>query len=200
MKIIKPGIILLIVCAVAAALLGYINAITVGPIAEQEALKTATAMAAVLPGAEFGDAVELETPISGADLDTQGEDLSDASIDSYAVGKIDGADAGYAVSAKVKGYGGELSMMVGIDLEGKVTGVSVVSMSETPGLGANCQTDWINQYAGKVAPLTVVKTGNANENQIDAITSATITSKAVTRGVNAVYYAFASGAFEGGAE
>lgn len=200
MKIIKPGIILLIICAVAAALLGYVNSITEEPIAEQNALKTAEAMAAVLPGAEFGDAVVLDTPISGADLDTEGLDLSDAVIDSYAVGTVDGAEAGYAVSTTVSGYGGELSMMVGIDLEGKVTGVSVISMSETPGLGANCQTDWINQYAGKTAPLTVVKTGNADDTQIDAITSATITSNAVTRGVNAAYYAFTSGAFEGGAE
>ena len=195
MKIIKPGIILLIICAVAGALLGYVNSITVDPIEQKDAKKTAEAMEAVLPGADFSAGItELETPISGADFSDDYFDLSDASITSYA-----STDMGYAVNVSTKGYGGTVTMMVGIDNDGIITGVSVISMSETPGLGANCQTSWIDQYEGKIAPLNVVKTGNAGDSEIDAITSATITSKAVTRGVNTVYHAFEEGLFEGGA-
>ncbi|MCD8089848.1 MAG: RnfABCDGE type electron transport complex subunit G [Clostridiales bacterium] len=199
MKILKPGIILLIICAVAAALLGAVNAVTEAPIAEQNAKTTAEAMTVVLAGAEFDEAVELEEPINGGQFSDPNFDLSDANITSYAVGNIDGQAAGYAVSVTTNGYGGDVVMMVGIDLDGVITGVSVTSMSETAGLGANCQTEWIDQYAGKLAPLNVTKTGNAGESEIDAITSATITSKAVTRGVNCVYYAFTEGLFEGGA-
>lgn len=195
MKIIKPGIILLIICAVAAALLGAVNAVTLAPIAEQTAKKTAEAMEVVFEGAEFGGSVDVS--ISGSDLDTAGEDLSDAVITSYAEAMVDGSAAGYAVSVQTNGYGGTLSMMVGIDSEGVITGVSVIDMSETAGLGANCQTEWIDQYQGKVAPITVSKTGAQGDSQIDAITSATITSKAVTRGVNAVYYAFSQGMLGG---
>lgn len=195
MKIIKPGIILLIICAVAAALLGAVNAVTLAPIAEQTAKKTAEAMEVVFEGAEFGGSVEVS--ISGSDLDTAGEDLSDAVITSYAEAMVDGSAAGYAVSVQTNGYGGTLSMMVGIDSEGVITGVSVIDMSETAGLGANCQTEWIDQYQGKIAPITVSKTGAQGDSQIDAITSATITSKAVTRGVNAVYYAFLQGMLGG---
>ncbi len=199
MKILKPGIILLIICAVAGALLGAVNSATEGPIAEQNAKTTAEAMTVVLAGAEFGDAIELDEPINGGQFSDPNFDLSDANITSYAVGTIDGAEAGYAVSVTTNGYGGDVVMMVGIDMDGIITGVSVTSMSETAGLGANCQTEWIDQYAGKIAPLNVTKTGGAGDSEIDAITSATITSKAVTRGVNTVYYAFTEGLFEGGA-
>lgn len=197
MKILKPGIILLIICAVAGALLGAVNSATEGPIAEQNAKTTAEAMTVVLPRAEFGDAVEVE--INGSQFSDPNFDLSDANISSYAVGMVDGAEAGYAVTVTTNGYGGDVVMMVGIDMDGGITGVSVTSMSETAGLGANCQTDWIDQYAGKTAPLNVTKTGSAGDSEIDAITSATITSKAVTRGVNTVYYAFTEGLLEGGA-
>ena len=94
-------------------------------------------------------------------------------------------DTGYAVMASPSGYGGTISMAVGIDKNGTVTGVDIISQSETAGLGSNCTKDeFKNQFIGKTAGIDVVKNG-AKENQIDAISSATITSKAVTSGVNA---------------
>ncbi len=195
MKIIKPGIILLIICAVAAALLGAVNAVTLKPIAEQTTKKTTEAMNVVLPGAEFEEIKELDEPINGSQFDDPNFDLSDANITAYAAAK-DGA--GYAVTVETQGYGGTLTMMVGLDGDGKVSGVSVIDMSETAGLGAKCQTEWIDQYSGKTAPVNVIKTGEAGESDISAITSATITSKAVSRGVNTAYAAYAEGLFEGG--
>ena len=91
---------------------------------------------------------------------------------------------GFAVMVSSGGYGGDISLVVGVDNELKVTGVDIVSHSETPGLGAKCKTDdFRNQFIGKTIDIKVTKNG-AKDNEIDAITSATITSNAVTNGVN----------------
>lgn len=96
----------------------------------------------------------------------------------------DGNAAGFAVMVSSGGYGGDVSLAVGIDNELKVTGIDVISHSETPGLGAKCVNDeFKGQFVGKSTDIEVVKSG-AKDNQIDAITSATITSKAVANGVN----------------
>ena len=73
-------------------------------------------------------------------------------------------------------------MMVGVDLEGTVTGISILSLSESPGLGANAKEAWFqDQFVGMTAPVAVEKDGG----QVQAITSSTITSRAVSNGVNA---------------
>ena len=91
---------------------------------------------------------------------------------------------GYTFKIAPKGYGGEIELTVGISFEGKVTGLTVGTNSETPGLGAKAQSDknWITQFAGQPADgsLAVSKDGGT----INAITGATITSRAVTDGVN----------------
>lgn len=93
---------------------------------------------------------------------------------------------GYCVSVAPSGYGGAIELMVGVDDAGKVTGVSVISMSETPGLGAKAKdVSFYGQYTGKSEHISVIKSGIAKENEINAISGATITSKAVTAGVNA---------------
>ena len=91
---------------------------------------------------------------------------------------------GYVVLAEPKGYGGAISLVVGIDNDLTVTGIDITNQSETPGLGANCQNpEFMGQFKGKTSGIAVVK-GTASGNQIDAITSSTVTSKAVTKGVN----------------
>ena len=95
--------------------------------------------------------------------------------------------AGYAIKVAPKGYGGPVEIMVGISTDGKVTGIKILSHTETPGLGANApQPKFSDQYKDKPTKdkLEVVKTVPSKENQIQAITGATITSKAVTLGVN----------------
>ena len=91
------------------------------------------------------------------------------------------ADSGYVVEVTPSGFGGEIDMVVGISADGTVTGVSIISMSETSGLGANATKEGFRaQYLGKTGALAVSKDGG----EIDALTGATITSRAVTRGVN----------------
>lgn len=109
--------------------------------------------------------------------------LSDAPIDdSFVTGILLARQGdrlvGYAVQSGSNGYGGLISLIVGVDLQGQVTGVVITEMSETAGLGTKAENpEFINQFAGKSAGLAVGR-------EIDAISGATITSKAVTDGVN----------------
>ena len=104
---------------------------------------------------------------------------------------------GWCVNVKPKGYGGEIDLIVGIKKDGTLSGIKVVSNSETAGLGAKCTDEkFTAQFAGKVLPLSVVKTGAKENNEVSAITGATITTKAISSGVNAAFDAVKS--FGGG--
>ena len=97
----------------------------------------------------------------------------------------DGGIIGYVVVNSEKGYGGDISVMTGVDADGKVTGVNILSHGETAGLGANATNEsFRDQFKGLVNGITVSK-DKAGENSIDALTGATITSRAVVRAVNA---------------
>ena len=165
-EIMRVGLILFVITAVAALVLAYVNKVTAPVIKEQHEQKMQEAMEKVLPGA--GDFKKTEFEIT----------------DNLCVSEIYESDAGFVVMAAPKGYGGEISMVVGIGKDISVTGISIISQSETAGLGAKCvDLGWQEQYVGKTEGIEVSKNG-AKGNQIDAISSATITSKAVTRGVN----------------
>lgn len=165
-EIIKVGAILFAITAVAAAILAGVNSVTAPVIAENDRKAQEIAMKAVLPDAASFDKMEYE--------------ISEAS----SVTEVYLSDAGYAIKAAPKGYGGAISMIVGVDNDLKVTGVEIISQSETAGLGAKCtNSDFKAQFIGKTENIGVAKNG-AKDNEIDAITSATITSKAVTKGVN----------------
>lgn len=99
---------------------------------------------------------------------------------------------GYVVTTTSKdGYGGAITVSVGVMADGTVNGIAFLTLAETAGLGMNADTDWKNQYAGKnVDGFTVTKNGASADNEINAISGATITSNAVTGAVNgAVYFA-----------
>ena len=91
---------------------------------------------------------------------------------------------GYVFTTSAKGYGGDIITMVGIKADGTVSGMDFLSISETAGLGMNADTDeFKNQFAGKIGEIGLNKNTPA-ENEIQALTGATITSKAVTEAVN----------------
>jgi electron transport complex protein RnfG len=95
-----------------------------------------------------------------------------------------GALTGYVVFASPKGYSGSVDIMVGFDTAGTLMGVQILSHAETPGLGANAtKPSFLDQFKSKNGELTVTK-APPGENEIQAITSATITSTAMVRGVN----------------
>ena len=173
----KTVVTLLLFAAVVAGLLGLVNNITEQRIAEYKADKIQMAMKAVLPAREYS-----EQYYDGE------EDL---------VSKVFMAgDEGWVISLTPSGFGGLIDMLVGVDKSGAVTGVSIVSMSETSGLGANAAREsFRSQYIGKTGSVKLKKQGG----DIDALTGATVTSTAVTKGVNAALAAVQDLMKEGGA-
>ncbi len=172
--ILIPTVALLIICLVSTTLLAVTNNVTKEKIA-LNAVKTekASRMLVLPEGKQFGQVTDL------------GEGLT------YCEGTNDSGDiAGYVFTSGAKGYGGTVSVMIGIDTEGTITGVEILSHSETPGLGANSvKPEFKSRFVGKSGTLTVDKNSNEGQN-IQAITAATITSKAVTSAVNAATAAF----------
>ena len=157
--ILRLTLVLLAITAVVAGLLGYVNYLTEDQIAENTAAKAQEAMQQVLPADPYEP------------LDVTGTDVSEA----YK------CENGYVVRVSANGFGGAIDMMVGIDNNGTVTGISIVSHSETASLGANCtRADWQAQFVGAQEAQSVSKDGG----QIDALTGATVTSRAVIEGVN----------------
>ena len=157
--ILKLALILLLITAVVAGLLGFVNELTADKIAENTAEKANAAMQAVLPSDSYSK------------INSTPEDITEA----YK------SEKGYVIRLNAMGFGGAVDLMVGVDLTGTVTGISVISHSETASLGAECtRPDWQSQFVGTTGNLQVTKDGGT----IDALTGATVTSRAVTEAVN----------------
>lgn len=173
-SVLTPTITLFLICVIVTGLLAGTNAITKDQIAIQQAETERASRAMVLSAAADFE----EGTITGDD----GEFTYYTGVDSS------GNTVGYVFTTEAKGYGGTVQVMTGIDVEGKVSGVVILSHDETPGLGANAEKeDFRNRYVGQSVsggPLSVVKSGEAGEGQILAITGATVTSNAVTSAVN----------------
>lgn len=170
-NILRYALILFLIAAVVAGLLAGVNLLTKDTIAQNEVAAEQEALGEVMPDAQTFEAFDAEVAQS----------YGVAAV--YAASDAAGAAKGYCVKVAQNGYGGVISAVVGVGLDGKVTGVSIISHAETPGLGANIEKDsFRQQYAGKGA-VSVVKAG-AKENEINAVSGATISSKALTEGVN----------------
>lgn len=173
---IKLAIKLFVITAVVAALLAVVNMVT-EPLIEANNEKTFNeTMAQVLPEAEEFEEVDVEiTPEDGA-----------VTVDSVYAGRSDGKVVGYVVAAVCsEGYGGDITVMTGINSDFTVNKAEVTEMDETPGLGAKAQGEWIDQFQGLSEDIEVDKNGSAQtDNKVEAISGATITSRAVTKAVN----------------
>ena len=171
--ILKLGVTLFAICAVAALVLGVTNNITAPVIEERNIQASNEARKIVL--SETDEFKELD----GMN--------SDIVLEVYE-GIKDGQVIGYTIKTSSKGYGGAIELMVGISKDGKITGVEIGNHSETPGLGSKATEPMFkNQYVDKdvLNSLLVVKGSTNNDNEISAISGATITSNGVTSGVNA---------------
>lgn len=113
----------------------------------------------------------------------------DPAIKEVNIAYRDGAAAGVIYAVETKGYSGPITVLAGFDIaSARITAIKVLSQSETPGLGAKAKDKpFMDRYRDKESsvPLEVTKTAPTRDNQIQAITASTITSKAVTKGVNA---------------
>lgn len=176
--------ILMVICAIVAALLGVVNGVTADKIKAIQEQKLQASLEVVFPGAQFEKipvTEELTALAASADAESGLEAIYSAST------------GGYAVEVTPTGFGGAIDMIVGIDAEGNVTGISVISHAETAGIGTKIAADKPNkngvgvlsQFIGRSAGEGNLFTVNSGSNQVDAISGATVTTKAVTRGVNA---------------
>lgn len=169
-------IVLAAICLVSAAVLGLINSVTVGPIAANTEKTVQESLRTVMP--IDGDYEDVTDQYSG---DPVTVDVTGVTVPIKAVYKA--ADEGYVVeSMSPNGFGGALDMMAGVDNDGNVTGIAIISHAETSGLGSkSTDPEWQAQFKGVNGTIGVTKDGY----QINAITGSTITSRAVCDGVNA---------------
>ena len=180
-QILKDTFALVLITLVAAVCLSFVYEVTKDGIAAAEAEERLNSYYQVYPGsASFKDAGEL--------LDSYTSSNPAVAVTSvlYALDE-NGAENGCVLSVVTSsGYGGEIELSLGLTDDGTITGMKVTSMSETSGLGANCQDeDWQAQFSGiRAHEVAFTKTGKSAPNEIDAITSATVTTKAVVEAVN----------------
>ena len=176
LNIISVGLKLFLITAISAFTLAFMNSITEPIIKKNNEIKKSESMQTVLSAAKLFESEPIDK-LATVDLAANVSEI-------YAALNENNEKIGYAVMVSANGYGGEISMVVGIDHEQKVSGIEFISHSETPGLGAKCTDEKFKvQYIGKSDGIKVSKKG-AKGNEIDAISSATITSNAVTNCVN----------------
>jgi len=165
--IIKPVGVLLAICIIIPLALSVTNKVTAKKIAELEAANSKKNMQSLIDADNF-------------------EECENGEITYYAA--INGGKtAAYIFTESSKGYGGDVSVMTAIKPDGTVAGVAILDVSgETPGLGQNAAKEsFFSQYIGLKKGVSVLKNGaKAENNEVDAVTGATITSTAVTRAVN----------------
>ena len=180
--IIKLTVTLLVTCVIVAAALGGVNAITEDKIADTNWAKTVEAMKKVAPDAtDFSDPLPITDEMTAA--------AGSATLDSVYEAQAGGQSVGHAIKVVTSGSQGKIEMMVGVDGEGAVTGVSIVKNSETSGIGSKVMTNMptasgvgvLSQFEGKSAADGTLTVG-AN---VDAISGATVSTRGVTNGVNA---------------
>lgn len=171
-EIFKLGLILAVFCLISATLLGVTNEVTKDKIAEQRRIENELAKKAVLPEAGTFDVFD--------EADLAALQSSYPQVAEFSIGKdAAGTAIGYVVKTLPNGYGGAVEVIVGIDMTQTITGVRVGNHQETPGLGAKSKDEpFYGQYTGLSAA------GALDYSAIDAISGATITSNAVTDGVN----------------
>ena len=169
-SVIKPALSLFIIAALVTAFVSISNTLTTEPKASQIKKTQEKTMRQVLPNASSFNKIDFEA--AGCIVNVY-EGIKDKTI-------------GFVIEAAPSGYSGTINMMVGINNEDrKISGVRIMKHSETPGLGANAvKENFYRRFDKKeLTPLKVVKTG-AGHDEIDAITSSTITTLAITNAVN----------------
>ena len=167
------------ICLVVALLLGIVNQVTKSRIDDIQKTKQETAMRQVLTAEEY-------IPYEGSDLP--------AHVTSLYLAKSGGEGIGWVAETSTSGSQGIIEMMVGIDPDGNVTGVSVVSHSETPNIGTKVVADQsvLDRFIG-MSHANGEITVNSGSNRFDGISGATYSSKGVAAGVNAALNAVSGG-------
>lgn len=178
-EMVRLAVVLTLIAAGAGLLLSMVEAVTREPIAEQRRLETLKALKAVVP--PFDNEPDADTTELVVGQDRKGKDVRRLFYRGRQAGELSGV--AFKVTAP-DGYSGNIDIMVGIDPQGSVTGIEILTHAETPGLGDKIAHDWFkDQFKGKTldnADWRVKKDGG----QFDQITGATISPRAVVRAVS----------------
>ena len=186
---IKDALILFAITLIAGLMLGVVNDITKEPIARQEQKAKTEACQNVFADAASFEEQEMEDATQAlADAGLTGADIDELMAAKDASGSL----LGYVITVTDhEGYGGDIQFSMGVTTDGVLNGISLLSISETAGLGMRAGEVLVPQFENKdVDRFTYTKTGSTADSEIDAISGATITTSAVVNGVNAglVYF------------
>ena len=203
-SIVKDTLSITVITLVAGLALGIVQDITAGPIAQQQEKAKQEAYQAVFEDADSFEEFLPDETKQAVDLVTY---LDENGYDAQTVDEImtakdaSGETLGYAFTiTSSEGYGGDIQFAMGVQNDGKQNRISILSIEETAGLGMKADTDeFKDQFKDKkVEKFTYTKNGAAADDEIDAISGATITTNAMTNGINAGLCAFRY--VEGGAQ
>lgn len=210
-SMIKDTLILFAITLIAGLTLGVVYQVTKEPIAAQkEKAKQEACQEVFADAASFEQIVIADTEgnaIDGNNMPDSGA-WSENGYDAVNIGEIakaldgNGNILGYVITVTDhEGYGGDIEFMMGIRADGTLNGISLLSISETAGLGMRAEEVLKPQFENKKAEVfEYTKSGAMGDSQIDAISGATITTHAVTNGVNAGLYYFRTVIMGGGAQ
>lgn len=194
-KIIKDALALTLITLVAGVALGGVYEITKDPIARQEAQAKAEAYEQVFTDAAAFEEVKMDDTL----IQTIRDQLDQEGYKAQSIEEImraedqSGEMLGYAFTVVTsEGYGGDIQFSMGVQNDGTLNGISILSIGETAGLGMNADTPaFKDQFVGKqVEQLQYTKNGATQDGEINAISGATVTTNAMTNGVNAGLCAF----------
>lgn len=194
-KIIKDALALTLITLVAGVALGGVYEITKDPIAKQEAQAKAEAYEQVFTDAAAFEEVEMDDTL----IQTIRDQLDQEGYKAQSIEEVmraedqSGETLGYAFTVVTsEGYGGDIQFSMGVQNDGTLNGISILSIGETAGLGMNADTPaFQDQFVGKqVEKLQYTKNGATQDDEINAISGATVTTNAMTNGVNAGLCAF----------
>lgn len=194
-KIIKDALALTLITLVAGVALGGVYEITKDPIAKQEAQAKAEAYEQVFTDAAAFEEVKMDDTL----IQTIRDQLDQEGYKAQSIEEImraedqSGEMLGYAFTVVTsEGYGGDIRFSMGVQNDGTLNGISILSIGETAGLGMNADTPaFKDQFVGKqVEKLQYTKNGATQDDEINAISGATVTTNAMTNGINAGLCAF----------
>lgn len=197
---IKDAVILFVITLVAGCLLGFVYDVTKEPIAVANEKAKAEAIAAVFPGKQITETTLLDAHSGEAATCVVTDAGYDVAVDEVTQVADASGVLGYAITVTDhEGYGGDIQFTLGVNLDGSLNGISILSIKETVGLGMNAEKDLVPQFANKsVDQFAYTKTGATKDSEVDAISGATVTTNAVVNGVNAGLYYFQNQLMEGG--
>lgn len=182
-SMLKDAGILFVITLISGLILGYVYELTKEPIRLQRERAIQEACQEVLEQAQSFSQIPY-TPSES--LTAELEEIGVTVGKTYEAQDGQSKHLGYVVeSSSSEGYGGQITLYVGVLEDGTLGGVSILKMNETPGLGMNAKSVLIPQFAGKQeSSFTFTKTGSASDSELDAISGATVTTKAVVDAVN----------------